>query len=999
MRHLTKKLRSTNLAPLVIAFCAAAGWAQQTGPTIPPAAPGTGTVIVGGADQGGFDPCLGENGANVVDEGTVTITINGTDIHTIQYGPNQIGQTTAGSVANALTNDINLHSPLVSATLVATSIGVITLTSRSPGSQTNYSVTTSTTYDQSTGCTDPNTGVFVPVFTSPSFTLVPSGPTLTGGADGGGTVNPRYVVLALGYAQPGSKSSVSYGSSTQAGTSTEIDGSYSNATSVAVTLAFGKTDNGFKIGTTNSLTQEKDTSDTITVNKSSAQNISIPGVETSGVAAPFDGINHDYDWVYLWLNPAIIVQQVAPNGLPNAVQWSGYTFDPNDDVSGTEVIGPIYMTWLKNPAMMPPGTADRLARAWAGPNQGLTTTDFNNILALDPFSAGSSNIDPARFTVVGGQPFSYEPPFQGGTPSSVTFPLTYTATSSEGLGSSTTRSVAFTLSTSATFFANFLNRSTLDTETLTWVDKAKSTTNATTTQSASMTLVGPSAGYQGPTEVQLYQDNIYGTFMFAFVQSPTFNLSASPSSQTVNETASTTYTISTSSVNGFTSGVTLGQVTGLPTGATATFSQTSLPGTPGTSVLTITTSNTPAGTYNLNVAASSAIDTRNIPITLIVNPPPDFTVSMSPSSEALLPGGCTSYNVSVAALFGFNGSVSLSQSALPAGVTGTFAPLSISGSGSSIYTVCANQTTPPGSDTITITGISGSLNHSTPVTLQVQGFTVSAAPASETIGAGTSAGFSVSSSSLNGFGGSINLSVTGGLPTGATASFTPNPLTVGGGSTLTVSTASSTPAGTYPLTIVGTSTGATHTTTASLVVSASAPPDGVTITSPVNNSTTSTSVRVTASASESTSQIGQMQIWDNGVRLGINNGATIDQTFTLSVGAHRITVEDLSAGTFTLLHSSVVNITAFADGVTITSPADGSTVTSPVHVAAFATESAAQVGQLQVWDNGVKLDNINASSVDRTYNLSSGAHRLTVEDLAAGTFLLLHKTIVNITVQ
>jgi len=58
-----------------------------------------------------------------------------------------------------------------------------------------------------------------------------------------------------------------------------------------------------------------------------------------------------------------------------------------------------------------------------------------------------------------------------------------------------------------------------------------------------------------------------------------------------------------------------------------------------------------------------------------------------------------------------------------------------------------------------------------------------------------------------------------GLPQGATATFNPTSITTSGSSTLSVSTLSSTPAGSYPLTITGTSGSLTHTATATLVVS------------------------------------------------------------------------------------------------------------------------------------------------------------------------------------
>jgi subtilisin-like proprotein convertase family protein len=80
--------------------------------------------------------------------------------------------------------------------------------------------------------------------------------------------------------------------------------------------------------------------------------------------------------------------------------------------------------------------------------------------------------------------------------------------------------------------------------------------------------------------------------------------------------------------------------------------------------------------------------------------------------------------------------------------------------------------------------------------------------------------------SLNGFASATTLSVSG-LPAGAGGSFAPNPVTppAGGsaGSTLSVTTSVSTPSGTYPLTITGTSGALAHATGVTLVVQ---PPGG-----------------------------------------------------------------------------------------------------------------------------------------------------------------------------
>ena len=101
-------------------------------------------------------------------------------------------------------------------------------------------------------------------------------------------------------------------------------------------------------------------------------------------------------------------------------------------------------------------------------------------------------------------------------------------------------------------------------------------------------------------------------------------------------------------------------------------------------------------------------------------------------------------------------------------------------------------------------------------------FTLSAAPASQTITAGGSTTYSVSVAPANGFSGNVALSVSG-LPTGATGSFSTNPVSGSGSSVLTVSTNTSTQANSYSLTITGTSGSLSHMVSVSLNVNSGIP--------------------------------------------------------------------------------------------------------------------------------------------------------------------------------
>jgi hypothetical protein len=100
-------------------------------------------------------------------------------------------------------------------------------------------------------------------------------------------------------------------------------------------------------------------------------------------------------------------------------------------------------------------------------------------------------------------------------------------------------------------------------------------------------------------------------------------------------------------------------------------------------------------------------------------------------------------------------------------------------------------------------------------------FSIAANPNSVTVYAGDSAQSTISTTVTKGNPQTVTLSASG-LPTGATASFNPNPIQSGQSSTLTIDTTQATPPGTSTVTVTGTGTEATHSTTISLTVN---PPD------------------------------------------------------------------------------------------------------------------------------------------------------------------------------
>jgi subtilisin family serine protease len=201
---------------------------------------------------------------------------------------------------------------------------------------------------------------------------------------------------------------------------------------------------------------------------------------------------------------------------------------------------------------------------------------------------------------------------------------------------------------------------------------------------------------------------------------PDFTLGVSPSSRTVVAGSATTYTVGVGSVNGFTGDVAL-SLAGLPADVgTASFTPAVVGGA-GSSQLGIATSATaPAGTYALTVTGTSGSLVHSAQVTLVVNPRPDFGLSVSPASRTILRGGSTTYTVSVSSIGAFAGSVSLSVSGLPWGATATFSPSAPVAPGSSTMTVRAGGRTVRGTFTLRVTGVSGSITHEATTALVVR---------------------------------------------------------------------------------------------------------------------------------------------------------------------------------------------------------------------------------------------------------------------------------------
>jgi subtilase family serine protease len=203
---------------------------------------------------------------------------------------------------------------------------------------------------------------------------------------------------------------------------------------------------------------------------------------------------------------------------------------------------------------------------------------------------------------------------------------------------------------------------------------------------------------------------------------PSFTLSASPGSLSVQQGSSGTSTITSTVSGGFDSAVTL-TASGIPSGVTVGFSSSTITGTESSTATFTVASTAAAGTYSITITGTGGSLTKTATVSLTVTAPTTgaFTISVSPTSGYLYQGQSGYAVVTTSVSGGFDSAIALSATGAPSGVTISFSPASIAapGSGSSDMTLTVSRSATPGTYPITITGTGGGATHTTTLTFEV----------------------------------------------------------------------------------------------------------------------------------------------------------------------------------------------------------------------------------------------------------------------------------------
>jgi kumamolisin len=205
--------------------------------------------------------------------------------------------------------------------------------------------------------------------------------------------------------------------------------------------------------------------------------------------------------------------------------------------------------------------------------------------------------------------------------------------------------------------------------------------------------------------------------------SPAFSLTLAPASLSVKRGATGTATVTTAVSGGFDAAITL-SASGAPSGVTIGLSPSVIakPGSGSSTLSLAVASTTVTGTYAITVTATGGgvTNSRTISLTVTAATTGSFALSVSPTSGYLDQGQSGYAVVTSTVSGGFDAPVTLAATGIPTGVTGGFSPASITGTGTSDFTLTVARNAPIGTYPITITGSSGGVTESTVLTFSVK---------------------------------------------------------------------------------------------------------------------------------------------------------------------------------------------------------------------------------------------------------------------------------------
>ena len=324
------------------------------------------------------------------------------------------------------------------------------------------------------------------------------------------------------------------------------------------------------------------------------------------------------------------------------------------------------------------------------------------------------------------------------------------------------------------------------------------------------------------------------------------------------------------------------------------------------------------GSFAMQASWSNANNACAISLPTVTTQP--FALSLSSASATVVQGTATSTSVATSAAT--TTTIALTASGVPAGVTASFSPVSVTSGSASTLTFSTTASTTPGTYPIVVTGTANGVTQTVNFSLTVSApgtLGLSLSTSSATVSAGLSASTVASPTISSGPAVATTLTASG-LPTGVTATFAPASLNTGSTSTVTFATATSTATGTYSITVTATSGALTASKVYTLTVTAYVANTYALSLSPTSGTTNlggSITSTLTSTVSSGTGQTVSLSAFGNpsGVSLSTSatlvTGGSVTLRFQVSNRARHGTYPITISGTTGTLKASVVYTLTF----------------------------------------------------------------------------------------